>query len=269
LERIREKVSNQDVRETDEWTPDETDNGFDTETESTPTEDLREKLNREKQESVDELDDSTPTKDVRERSTTELEQSDVGVKPGQSKSLDQTMREVADVEKELQEQFGLETETETATETTAEMETATEVGRLEATTLEETTTLRDLQEDVQADLDVTVTEVGQETTVEDAVEFFDEVETSMETEVDTSVELDTEVGQEFESFEKEVESEFEREQEREKEPFSEEDPNADGVFEDDTDRELFSTEYENPVTSVEEADQVFEDIDQDIEGIFE
>ncbi len=94
----------------------------------------------------------------------------------------------------------------------------------------------------------------------------------METELDT--EFEAEVDQEFESFEQEVaqevesESEFEQEPERKKEPFGGEDPNADGFFEDDEGWGTFSKEYENPVTSLEDADQVFEDIDQEMEEVF-
>ncbi len=182
----------------------------------------------------------------------------------------------------------LETEAEaTTTEVATEVE-GSGVGRLEGWLENEGSTLRDLQEEIQRDFESTFGETDQQTGAESATEFFteleqemdtetaldQEVETSLETEVDSAVEFETETessqesGQEFEQ-EVEQETETEYEQEREQESFFEDDPNADGFFPDDDDGGLFSKEYENPVAALEEVDAVAEEVDNQVEEVFE
>ena len=281
LERIRQKVADEDPRTTDEWLPDEGDT--EVESEQTPTEDLRERETRERQESIEELAESTPGTDVRE-SDAELDQSEVGVEPGsRSKTIDETMREIDDLNRSLRREFELGTEAEVSTETVTDVG---EIGRLEARTLDEERSLEDLQEDVQQGLDASVEAVDsraaeeqldQQVGVETTTESVTALEQDLATEQSLDQGIETELESTFESelaFESELDTEFETEleqefeQERESEPFGDEDPSGDALDGLDGDGGLFSKEFENPVAALEEAETVAEEVD-DFEEVFE
>ncbi|WP_128478088.1 hypothetical protein [Halorussus pelagicus] len=263
LEELREKVSEQDVRETDEWTP-ESAEVSEAEPGATPTEDLRE-LTPDDQ-SVEEVAESTPTTDVRETSETDLE-SEIGVKPGsQSKSLDQTIREIDELNQGLRQQFELQD----AQKTTAETEKTTEVG-VEARTVEEeeaATTLRDLQEEVQRDLDSTFEDTAsrlreaqatdQGVTVESSVDLSTEMDQTLDLDFEQDLDQDLQLDQEFnQDFERDLDlrKKFDR---RKKELPGGDQPRSDFWQEFEEIGGLFSKEYRNPVASLDEMDAEFD-----------